>query len=308
MILKNIKIFFFLVFFLDFSELVGLENKIIIKVNNKIITSYELKNKILSTLFLSNEELNQENINKTKALVARSLIDLKLKENEVEKYKIEISENEVFLNLNSITNKNLENLKTKFKNNNIDFEVYKNNLKTELSWRKLIFFLYNKKIELNESEIDLELKKILKDNKNNFEFELSELQISFKDQNDKNKIKDLINKEINEKGFENTVLKYSESLSKNSQGNLGWVNAKSLSKKIFDEIKDLQINETSDPIVTGNTLLFLKINAKREVNLNNENYDVLKKKIIESKKNQLFSMYSNSHLSKIRNQSKVEYK
>ncbi|MBL6785898.1 MAG: peptidylprolyl isomerase [Candidatus Pelagibacter bacterium] len=308
MILKNIKIFFFLVFFLDFSELVGLENKIIIKVNNKIITSYELKNKILSTLFLSNEELNQENINKTKALVARSLIDLKLKENEVEKYKIEISENEVFLNLNSIANKNLENLKTKFKNNNIDFEVYKNNLKTELSWRKLIFFLYNKKIELNESEIDLELKKILKDNKNNFEFELSELQISFKDQNDKNKIKDLINKEINEKGFENTVLKYSESLSKNSQGNLGWVNAKSLSKKIFDEIKDLQINETSDPIVTGNTLLFLKINAKREVNLNNENYDVLKKKIIESKKNQLFSMYSNSHLSKIRNQSKVEYK
>ena len=308
MILKNIKIFFFLVFFLDFSELVGLENKIIIKVNNKIITSYELKNKILSTLFLSNEELNQENINKTKALVARSLIDLKLKENEVEKYKIEISENEVFLNLNSIANKNLENLKTKFKNNNIDFEVYKNNLKTELSWRKLIFFLYNKKIELNESEIDLELKKILKDNKNNFEFELSELQISFKDQNDKNKIKDLINKEINEKGFENTVLKYSESLSKNSQGNLGWVNAKSLSKKIFDEIKDLQINETSDPIVTGNTLLFLKINAKREVNLNNENYDVLKKKIIESKKNQLLSMYSNSHLSKIRNQSKVEYK
>lgn len=308
MILKNIKIFFFLVFFLDFSELVGLENKIIIKVNNKIITSYELKNKILSTLFLSNEELNQENINKTKALVARSLIDLKLKENEVEKYKIEISENEVFLNLNSIANKNLENLKTKFKNNNIDFEVYKNNLKTELSWRKLIFFLYNKKIELNESEIDLELKKILKDNKNNFEFELSELQISFKDQNDKNKIKDLINKEINEKGFENTVLKYSESLSKNSQGNLGWVNAKSLSKKIFDEIKDLQINETSDPIVTGNTLLFLKINAKREVNLNDENYDVLKKKIIESKKNQLFSMYSNSHLSKIRNQSKVEYK
>jgi len=308
MILKNIKIFFFLVFFLDFSELVGLENKIIIKVNNKIITSYELKNKILSTLFLSNEELNQENINKTKALVARSLIDLKLKENEVEKYKIEISENEVFLNLNSIANKNLENLKTKFKNNNIDFEVYKNNLKTELSWRKLIFFLYNKKIELNESEIDLELKKILKDNKNNFEFELSELQISFKDQNDKNKIKDLINKEINEKGFENTVLKYSESLSKNSQGNLGWVNAKSLSKKIFDEIKDLQINETSYPIVTGNTLLFLKINAKREVNLNNENYDVLKKKIIESKKNQLFSMYSNSHLSKIRNQSKVEYK
>ena len=308
MIFKNIKKIFFLIFLFNFSELISLENKIIVKVNNKIITSYELKNKILSTLFLSNEKVTQKNINKTKALVIKSLIDLKLKEREVEKYKITISENELKYNLNSISKDNLENFKNDFQINNIDFEIYKNDLKTELGWRKLIFVLYNKKIEINESEVDLELKKVLEDKTNNLEYELSELQVIFKDKNEKDKIIDEINQQINENGFENTVLKYSQSLSKNNKGNLGWVSAKSLSKKIFEAIKDLGVNKISNPIVMGNTLLFIKVNAKREINLNNENVNELKKRILESKKNQLFSLYSNSHLSKIRNQSKIEYK
>ena len=86
MILKSIKIFFFLSVNLYFVNLFSLENKIIVKVNNKIIT-YEMKNKILTTLFLSNEEINQ-NINKTKTLVLNSLIDIKLKENEIENIKL----------------------------------------------------------------------------------------------------------------------------------------------------------------------------------------------------------------------------
>ncbi len=308
MIFKNIKKIFFIIFLFNFSELLSFENKIIVKVNNKIITSYELKNKILSTLFLSSEPVTQKNINKAKAIVIRSLIDLKLKESEVEKNKIKVSENELIYNLNSIAKGNLKEFKSKLKSNNIDFEVYKNDLKVELGWRKLIFFLYNKKIELNESEIDLELQKILKESKDNLEYKLSELQISFKNQDEKNKIINMINQEIVEKGFSNAVLKYSESLSKNNQGDLGWVNAKSLSKTIYNAIKNLDTNKISDPIITGNTLLYIQVKEKREVKLNNENYDDLKKRIIESKKNQLFSLYSNSHLSKIKNQSKIEYK
>ena len=42
------------------------QNKIVEKVQNQIITSYELKNKIKLILFLSNQELNQQNINMTK--------------------------------------------------------------------------------------------------------------------------------------------------------------------------------------------------------------------------------------------------
>lgn len=309
MILKSIKILFFLSVNLYFVNLFSLENKIIVKVNNKIITSYEMKNKILTTLFLSNEEINQKNINKTKPLVLNSLIDIKLKENEIEKYKIEISDTELGNSLNSYAKDNLENFIKSFDNNNINYEIFKDDLKTELSWRKLIFYLYNRKIDIDESEIDLELEKILNDNENkNYEYNLSEILISFIDQNDKERKINEMNQQIKEIGFVNTVIKYSESLSKNDEGNLGWVNSKSLSKKILDIVKDLSINEISTPIEMGNSLLFIKINDKRQINLKVDNLENLKKKILDTKKNQMFNLYSNSHLSKLKNQSKIEYK
>ena len=43
-----------------------INNKIILQVENEIITSYEIKNKILTTLFLANQDINQPNIDKLK--------------------------------------------------------------------------------------------------------------------------------------------------------------------------------------------------------------------------------------------------
>ena len=43
-----------------------INNNIIIKVGNKIITNFELKNKILSSLIVSNQSINQQNIDKIK--------------------------------------------------------------------------------------------------------------------------------------------------------------------------------------------------------------------------------------------------
>ena len=55
------------------------ENKILIKIENELITSYDVKNKILSNLILSNQEITQENINKQKKQALNSLMQFKLK-------------------------------------------------------------------------------------------------------------------------------------------------------------------------------------------------------------------------------------
>ena len=70
-------------------------NKIIIKVGNKIITNYELKNKILTTLVLSNQNINQKNIEKKKKKSIDSLIQKKIKQIELDKYKYEIDQTRV---------------------------------------------------------------------------------------------------------------------------------------------------------------------------------------------------------------------
>ena len=86
--MKSIKFFipfFFHSYFFCFNNLnSAIENKIIAKVDNKLISSYELENKIKTNLFLSNQELNQQNINNAKKIAVNSLINHKLKERELE--------------------------------------------------------------------------------------------------------------------------------------------------------------------------------------------------------------------------------
>ena len=297
-----------LFFYLVSSSLISLENKIIVKVNNDIISSYELKNKILTTLILANEDINQKNINRSKPLVLKNLIELKIKRSEIDKYEIDITDSELMDNLNTYAQNDLNNLKNKFKINEINYEIFKEDFKTELTWRKLIFYLYNKKVEIPESEINSQLKKIMEEEKESFDYKLSELVVSFNDEKEKiSKIKE-INEQISLSGFDKAVLKYSESLSKNDLGDLGWVNSESLSKNIYEKIINMEIDEISDPIVISNTILFLKLKNKKIVKREEINDENLKNRILNSKKSQMFNMLSNSHLSKLKNLASIEYK
>ena len=59
---KNYLSLILVIFFINinFSN-AAVQNKIIATVNNEIITSYELKNKIMTFLILNKKEINQEN-------------------------------------------------------------------------------------------------------------------------------------------------------------------------------------------------------------------------------------------------------
>ena len=57
----------------------AVENKIIIKIENQIITSFDIKNKIKSSLVLSNQEVSQNNMGKIKSQALELLINLNLK-------------------------------------------------------------------------------------------------------------------------------------------------------------------------------------------------------------------------------------
>ena len=52
----------------------AITNKIILKVENEIITNYEVKNKILTSLVLAGDEITQENIDKLKKQALESII------------------------------------------------------------------------------------------------------------------------------------------------------------------------------------------------------------------------------------------
>ena len=74
--------------FLNSTSFAKIESNIVIKIENEIITYFEIKNKILTTLLLTNQEINQENINNQKKRALDLLIQHKLKKIELAKKKL----------------------------------------------------------------------------------------------------------------------------------------------------------------------------------------------------------------------------
>ena len=70
----------------------------------------------------------------------------------------------------------------------------------------------------------------------------------------------------------------------------------------------MDIGETSKPIKRQNSIIFLKIADKRSSKTKDINLSELKSKLVNQKKNELYNLYSRSHLSKLKNNSLIEYK
>ena len=159
-------VFYFFSFILAIDLNANINNKIIIKVEDKIITNYELKNKILTTLYLAGEKINQENINKLKEPAANSLISNKLKLIELDKFKIKTNNIRLNSYLNSLSSNNIIQLKKDFEKNDLDFDLFKLEAEIQIRWQEFIFKRYSSKIDLDETIIENEINKSLKNKKN----------------------------------------------------------------------------------------------------------------------------------------------
>ena len=303
-----ILIFFFLQNILFFNNLASKENKIIVKVEDKIISSYDVKNKINTLLVLSDMPISQKNIDDVKNSALKSLIDIKLKMTEIEKYQVKGDEEAIRRQLINISSGNVDTFKQKFIQNGLDYKIFIEELETEMAWQKLIFSLYNKKVSVDENALEFELKETINNKLTIQEFRISEIDMTFEDLEDKNKKIELVKNSIQREGFEETAIKHSTSSSSIKEGDLGWISIKAFSKEIYDILKNMKVGEVSKPIIKTNNVIFLKLTDKRNIKNSNLSESKLKEKLILKKKEELYNLYSMSHLSKVRNTSLIEYK
>jgi len=301
----KVKIFFFFIIFfanLNFTLNAKEITKIVVKIENEIITNYDIKSEILATLILTKKEINQKNIDDLKQNALENLIQNRLKKIELKKYNFTRNESKINQYLNSISSNNIQNIKSLFQENGIDYKSFVDNIDIELKWRNLIFNNFSKKIEINLNDIDREVKKILLNNENLISYNLSEIEIKKSEE----KIIQVFN-ELKNTNFEDAVIKLSISSTSKNKGELGWVNSNLLSQEISETLEAMKIGEVSKPINRQDTVLFLKLNDKKIIENSKIDIDNLKSELINQKKNELFSLYSNSLLSKLRNTKFIEY-
>ena len=305
---KIFYIFFAIIlFFFQLNLYAKKSLNIIVKIDNELITSYDVKNKIITTLFLSKKELNQENINSLKKIALENLIINRLKKIELNKYDIKRNDRQINAYLNSISSNNIPSLEKSFEINGLDFKAYKNELDIEFKWRNLIFNKYSNKINIDPDDLIQQLPKKIEQQESSIEFNLSEIEILSSTPNLEKEIIPQILEEIKQTGFENAVLKFSIASSSSNQGNLGWINSNSLSEDLLEIIEKLEVGEVTKPIKKNDKIIFFKLIDKKIISTSSKDIENLKKELIEQKKNELFRLYSSSFLSKLRNSKLIEY-
>ena len=300
------KRFLLLIFFLSIQTSVfAFENEIIVKVDNKIITKIDIKNeaKYLSSL---NPNLKNLKENDLFQIAKSSLIREKIKEIEISKLD-NININQDYLNniISSIykniglTNKNefLNYLKIQ----NIDIEEIEKKISKEAIWNQLIYKKYKKKVKIDENKIKKEIE-------NNKQFAnsylLYEITFNTEKKDDLQIIFEKIKKSIEINGFENTASIFSISDTSKVGGKLGWINENSISKKIVEEIKNLNDGEYTNPIQIPGGFLVLSVKEKKTLEQETDIEAEFSLKV-KALTNQQLNQYSNIYFNKIKKNIKI---
>ena len=298
---KNFLLFFGLIFFIFNSNSISLENKILVKIENQIISSIDVNNeyKYLVALNPSLKNSKKDDILK---LSKRSILQEKIKKIEIEKNFNNPQIPQEFLEqiLKNVYSKigftNLDDFKEYLISNNIDFENVRNKLKIEALWNELILIKFSSKLKVNEKE----LRERIKDNDKYLKsYLLSEISFEVSNLKELDKKFLEISEIINDKGFDYAALRYSVSPSSNLGGKLDWINENSLNKNIIEAIKNLNINDFTKPINIPGGFLILQVNDVKNTKIELD-IDKELKKLENYEKNNQLNQYSKIYFNKVK--------
>ena len=147
--MKAIKILLVLLILLNPQSIVdALENKILVKVNNEIITSADIYNES-NYLIALNKEIKELNENEIFQIAKNSLIREKIKEIEIKKNDLQFQVENKYLNeliksnYSKIGINNLNELLSLTNSLKINSELIIKKLSTNILWNNLIFSKYS---------------------------------------------------------------------------------------------------------------------------------------------------------------------
>ena len=300
----NKKIYIFGIVFLTILAIPSLavENKILVKVNNEIITSLDIENesRYLMALNQNIEKLNNKEIIN---IAKNSLIREKIKQEEILKYVNEIvidteySDNFIRSTYLQLGIKTEDEFINHLKKYDIDISIVKKKINIEANWNQIIFSKFANKIKLNKNELKKRILEIK--NKKNKRYLLSEILFNVDVKENFEKRYKMIKNSISKIGFENTAITYSASDSSKIGGKIGWIKESSLNDQVKKNLNYLKVGQLSKPIITPSGFLLLKINNiefyDTEIDIDNE-----LKSLEKSEINKQLNQFSNIYFKKIK--------
>ncbi len=273
MIFKRLTLIISLFFFYSFFQSSYSEEKfeaLIASVNSEAITTYDLSQRIKLVLKSLKLEDNIKNRDSVRDRVLELLIIEKLKKIEAQKAQIDAEKAEVIEFASVVYNFPIEDFndfKSFLEDENIDFSIVLEQLKTELMWKKFSQQRFSSKITINSVDIDA----IINNYKNKFgktEYNYSEILLlndSLNDwQSSLKKIDIVLTLLDSGTSFDMLANKFSDT---NPQGNNNkaseWILDDNIDEKTRIILEQMKIGEIKKKIKIDNGYKIIKLNKKR---------------------------------------------
>ena len=304
----NKKILIFLVFFyITITNALSLENKILIKVDNEIITTVDVLNesKYIKAMNKGLEDINENDLWK---ISINSITNEKIRMVEILNHidEIKVKDENLKFVMESIYKKlgfeELEEFKNYLKLKNVEYEFLKKKVEIESLWNELVYAKYFDKVFIDKENL---LKKSKNENKETIKsYLLSEIVFDITNDTSLDQKFKLIENEIKKSGFESAAFSFSISNSSKSGGNIGWVNEDTINQKLKNEIKKIELGQYTKPIVIPGGVLILKLEDIKEIK-NEIDIDSKLNELIRYSTNEQLNQFSNIYFNKVKKNIKI---
>ena len=281
--------------------------RIILKIDNQIVTTYDLE-KERNYLLALNPRLNEVDEKTLLDIAKKSIVKEVIRKNEILKYKelnLQNSQINTVLEkmINDLNFSNLQQFQNYLMSYSISIDEIRGKIEIENEWKNLIYAKYSKSINIDKASLQSKIDN-MSEKEFLIEYNLSEIIFSKQNNNNLKEVEKKIFESINEIGFENTANLYSISDSAKVGGKIGWIRKDNLSAEVVEKLKNLKQNSNSPVIEIGNNYLILKINEIKETPVKIDKKKELEKMIMIETSKQL-DKFSNIFYNKIKLNSKI---
>ena len=302
---KKIKLIIIIYFItiLNTQNLSALENKILFKVDNEIITTIDIHEEI-KFLKAFNPEINSLGDEELFEISKNSLIRDKIKKIELMKYVKELKVNDKFL-LNLIKGKfsklNIDSIKDfeqYLKNKELNIENIREKFTIELMWNDLIYQKFSNKVIIDKDKITNEISQNSK-KKMQKELLLSEIIFDVVNKDDFDDKYYKILSDIEKIGFKKAALIHSNSDTASNGGLIGWIKEDNLNQSLKKIVSKLKPGQFSKPIRTSSGFIIIQVEDEKEY-VSKFNLEDKVDEVTRFKRDEQLNQFSSMYLNKLK--------
>lgn len=225
-------------------------------VNDDIITSHDLRQRVLFMLATTGVERNEETLRRVQSQALRNLIDEHLQMQEADKYDQSISDAEVNQNVGRLIGRNglePQEVVQRLAAIGVSIETMRDQVRSEIAWQRIINGLFGTRIRISDTVIDETLSRLTED-ANEPSYRMAEIYVEATPEiggpaGAIEGAQAMIDQLAQGAPFPLLAQQFSSAPSAAAGGDMGWMKAGDLREEVAAILPELDPGEVSEPIV-----------------------------------------------------------